>query len=83
MKRSEAINSKLYKVLNIEAHTQKMKQIDVSKKVNKQNGNLWAMIKKNSVKFSVLILICNALDLEIIIRNKKMNCEYIINKKSD
>lgn len=82
MKRSEANNSQLYKVLNIEAHAIDMKQIDVSKKVNKQNGNMWKQIKKNSIKFNVVEAICNALNLEIVIRNKKLNCEYIINKKS-
>tara|TARA_R110000868_G_scaffold162277_1_gene393361 strand:+ start:170 stop:430 length:261 start_codon:yes stop_codon:yes gene_type:complete len=77
----KSTNSQLYKVLNIEAHAINMKQIDVSEKVKKQNGNLWMIIKKNTVKFNVVCAICNVLDLEIVIRNKRINCEYIINKK--
>lgn len=82
-KRSEAKNSQLYKVLNIEAHSVGMKQIDVSEKVGKQNGNLWMIIKKNTVKFNIVCSICNVLGLELVIRNRKLDCEYIINKKQD
>jgi len=73
--------SQLLKVLNIEAHSQDMKQKDVSKKINRQNGNLWTQIRKNSVKFDIVCSICDALNLEIVIRNRDKNCEYIINQK--
>jgi hypothetical protein len=74
--------SQLSTVLKIEAKDKGMKQIDVSKMINKQDRNLWQMIRKGSVKFALVCKICDVLNLELVIRNREKNCEYIINSKN-
>jgi len=74
-------NSQLFKVLNVELKEKGINKQTISEDLKVQNGNLWNMIKKDSVKFKLVCKICDVLGLELIIRNKSKNCEYIINQK--
>lgn len=74
-------NSQIYKILVLEARVKKKKQSDISEEVQKQDSHLWRMIKQNKIKLNCLVKICNFLNLEIVIRNKEENCEYILNPK--
>lgn len=74
-------NQSLYQILLSEARAKGLNQKQISKAVGKQDRNLWLIIKKESIKFDVMIEIANKIGLEIIIKNPEENRSYTLNKK--
>lgn len=73
--------SNLFRVVNFERVKKGFKnQGDLSKKLKKQDPNLWDGIRKGSTKFHDVCKICETLDLQLIIRNKETNTEHILTK---
>lgn len=80
-KKTKKENSALSKVLKVEMAGTKHNQKNLSEAIQKQSQQLWTTIRNNKVKFNLIVKICNIIGLEIVIRNKSKNCEYIINKQ--
>ncbi len=76
-----ADNSQFYRVVNSE-RVQKgfSKQKHLSIKMKKQDPNLWDGIRRGTTKLKDVIAICEAMDLQLIIRNKETSTDHIMTK---
>lgn len=73
-------NSDLYKAVNYEKQDFGMTKQQISAAVNRDNGNLWSKIKLGTVGFGIVCKVCNVLGLELIVRNPRKNCSYLLNR---
>lgn len=67
--------------LKQEAKKKGMDQRDLSKEMNAQDTNFWKILRKNTVKLTVLSKICKFFGLEIVLRNIETKQEFKINIK--
>lgn len=75
-------NSEVYKAVNLERLDFGLTQQQVSKEIGHgtSDGNVWRKLRSGDLKFNVLSKICNACGLELLIRNPRKNCTYLLNK---
>lgn len=71
--------AKIFRVINFERIAKGFsKQKNLSEALGKQSPNLWKSLRNGSTKFDLVVEIAEALDLQIIVRNKETNTEHII-----